>query len=127
MRWAGPPSINGRLAARVETLVPRGAARREAVVDAVAMAAKAALMARLGLLPRPDWPLRMADHARLMNHDPPSSHDRMALLAIPDCLDVEAAQAAAARGERLHEVYLAVGRARRRRELIRGAGGRKTS
>ena len=48
MRWQAPPAINGRLLGVVERFVPPDLERREAVVEAVAMAAKTASMAAAG-------------------------------------------------------------------------------
>ena len=107
------PGINTRLIDAIGRLVPADEPARAAVVAAVLMSAKqrARLMAGLVTIRRWGLGVTLADKGPLVDHEPRSAHEALAMVADVTARDVEVALAAVSdRSDRAHEMYLAVSR-----------------
>ena len=107
------PGVNTRLIDAIGRLVPADEPARDAVVAAVLMSAKqrARLMAGLVTIRRWGLGVTLADKGALVDHEPHSAHEMLAMVADVTARDVEIALAAVSdRSDWVDAMYLAVSR-----------------
>ena len=107
------PGTNARLIDAIGRLVPTDEPARAAVVAAVLMSAKqrARLMAGLVSIRRWGLGVTLADKGALVDHEPHSAHEALAMVADISSRDVEVALAAVLdRSDGVHAMDLAVSR-----------------